>query len=369
MKIRYEDYRWDEIIDSIYNGVIVIDRQGSVVLCNPPGCDLIGLPKERIIGKHINDVVGDSLLFKVVQDGITRPNQQQRINDRLVIANRSPIYNDGTVIGAVSIFQDITELKTMVSQLDMKEKEINQFKEVFELVYDGIIMVDENARVTMINQSYCDFLGVNHSESIGKHVTEVIENTRLHVVLKTGQAEIGSVMKVKDRDIVVMRLPIKKDGKVVGAIGKVMFTDLHDLKTLAQRLNVMESKLDYYKNELKRAHGSKYSFEQIIGEHEKMKEAKDLALKVAASRSTVLIRGESGTGKELFAHAIHSVSHRSEGPFIRVNCAAIPAELMEAELFGYEEGAFTGAKKGGKLGKSNWRKAAHCSSTRSAICL
>jgi transcriptional regulator with PAS, ATPase and Fis domain len=179
----------------------------------------------------------------------------------------------------------------------------------------------------------------------------VIENTRMHIVVKTGQSEIGSVMKVKDRDIIVMRTPVWKDGKVIGAIGKVLYTDISELKTLAQRLNVAESKLDFYKQELKRVRGAKYSFDQIIGKHQRMKEVKDLALKVAVSRSTVLIRGESGTGKELFAHAIHEASNRSDGPLIRLNCAAIPADLLESELFGYEEGSFTGAKKGGKPGK------------------
>lgn len=219
------------------------------------------------------------------------------------------------------------------------------------MLYDGIIIVDRQGIVTMMNQTYCDFLGVEMDEVIGKHVTEVIENTRMHIVVKTGQPEIGSLMKVRDENIIVMRTPIWREGKVVGAVGKVLYTDINELKTLVQRLKVAESNLDYYKQELKKVRGAKYSFEQIIGEHERMKEAKELAMKVAASRSTVLIRGESGTGKELFAHAIHEASDRSEGPFISINCAALPPELLEAELFGYEEGAFTGAKKGGKHGK------------------
>lgn len=351
MNIHYKDYHWDEIINSIYNGVTIVDQHGVIVMCNSMGCDLIGLSREELLGKHILEILKDFDLYKVVQDGIPRTNQQQRIKDCIVVANHSPIYKDGQLVGAISVFQDITELKSTLLQLNEKEKEVNFFKEIFELVYDGIIIVDEEAKVTMINQSYCDFLGIELEQSIGKPVTEVIENTRLHVVLKTGQAEIGSVMKVKNREIVVMRLPIRKNGKIVGAIGKVMFSDVHELKTLAKSLNFVESKLDYFKNELKRVQGSKYSFEHIIGVNEKMKEAKALALKVAPCRSTVLIRGESGTGKELFAHAIHEASLRSEGPFIRINCSAIPAELMEAELFGYEDGAFTGAKKGGKPGK------------------
>ena len=113
----------------------------------------------------------------------------------------------------------------------------------------------------------------------------------------------------------------------------------------------MESKLDYYRQEWKRVVGARYTFHSIFADHPLIKEAIQLAKKISSSRSTILILGESGTGKELFAHAIHADSPRADGPFIRVNCAAIPKDLLEAELFGYEEGAFTGARKGGKPGK------------------
>jgi PAS domain S-box-containing protein len=342
---------WHEIIEAIYNGVIIVDREGKITMCNTSGCDLIGLPEQEVLGQHITSIIEDSVLHHVALDGASLPNVQHRIQGRVVVANQSGIYKEGQLIGAISVFQDITELKNTLNLLDEKEKEVLQLKEILELLYDGIIMIDHQGLITMMNQTYCEFLGVKVDDVIGKHVTDVIENTRMHIVVKTGQSEIGSVMKVKNKDIIVMRTPVWKDGKVVGAIGKVLYTDISELKTLAQRLNVAESKLDFYKQELKRVRGAKYSFDQIIGKHERMKEVKDLALKVAVSRSTVLIRGESGTGKELFAHAIHEASNRSDGPLIRLNCAAIPVDLLEAELFGYEEGSFTGAKKGGKPGK------------------
>jgi PAS domain S-box-containing protein len=340
-----------EVIEALHNGVIIVDQDGVIIMCNTSGSELLNVDKEEIIGKHITEVVEGSLLQRVAKEGVAFPNQKYKIKNRDMLANLSPLIKDGMIIGAISVFQDATDLHNTLSLLDEKEKEVLQLKEILELLYDGIIMVDSQGIVTMINQTYCDFLGVNINEVIGKHVTEVVENTRMHIVVKTGKPEIGSVMSVGDKKIIVMRTPIWKDNKVIGAIGKVLYTDISQLKTLAQRLNVAESTLDFYKQELKRVRGAKYSFEQIIGDHEKMREAKDLARKVANSRSTVLIRGESGTGKELFAHAIHEASNRSDGPLIRINCAAIPANIIEAELFGYEEGAFTGAKKGGKPGK------------------
>ena len=340
-----------DILDSIYNGILIIDKEGIIVKVNKSGCELIGIPEEELINQHITTIVKDSTLFQVVLDEVPLLNVQHHLNGKHIVANETPIYSNGELVGAISVFQEVTELNHTLNLLDEKEKEVKYLKNILELLYDGIIVVDKKGHVTMINQNYCNFLGVKMDEVIGKHVTEVIKNTRMHIVVKTGKPEIGSLMKIKDENIIVMRTPIWRDGEVVGAVGKVLYTDVNELKTLAQRLNVMESNLDYYKQELKKVRGAKYSFKQIIGEHERMKEAKELAMKVAPTRSTVLIRGESGTGKELFAHAIHEASKRSEGPFISLNCAALPPDLLEAELFGYEEGAFTGAKKGGKPGK------------------
>lgn len=339
------------ILDAIYNGILIIDKNGKIVKCNKTGCELIGVREEDILHKHITSVAVDATLHQVLEDEVPLINVQHRFNDKVVVANQTPIYDNGELVGAISVFQEIDELHHTLNILDQKEKEVKQLRNILELLYDGIIIVDRQGLITMMNQTYCDFLGVKMEDVIGKHVTEVIHNTRMHIVVKTGQPEIGSLMKVRDENIIVMRTPIWRDGKVVGAIGKVLYSDINELKTLVQRLNVAESNLDYYKQQLKKVRGAKYSFDQIIGEDERMKEVKKLALNVAKSRSTVLIRGESGTGKELFAHAIHEASHRSEGPFISVNCAALPPDLLEAELFGYEEGAFTGAKKGGKPGK------------------
>ena len=172
----------------------------------------------------------------------------------------------------------------------------------------------------------------------------------MHIIVKTGQTEIGHIQRISNRNIIATRIPIVKDGKIIGAIGKIMFHDIQQFKALGDQISEMESKLSYYQTELQRLQEGRLSFQSIIGESAKMKEVKMMALKVSKSRSTVLIRGESGTGKELFAHAVHRASPRASGTFIRLNCAAIPRDLLEAELFGYEEGALQ-ERKGGKPGK------------------
>jgi transcriptional regulator with PAS, ATPase and Fis domain len=132
---------------------------------------------------------------------------------------------------------------------------------------------------------------------------------------------------------------------------KVLFKNLDELNSLTKRVQSLEKELSRYKGEFRERNKATYTFDSLIGNSPTFLDAKDQAKKAAKSDSNVLILGESGTGKELFAHSIHNDSKRSMGVFIKVNCAAIPAELLESELFGYEEGSFTGAKKGGKIGK------------------
>ncbi|WP_231701820.1 sigma-54 interaction domain-containing protein [Crassaminicella thermophila] len=220
---------------------------------------------------------------------------------------------------------------------------------ILDTVNEWVIVVDENGIIIMMSKAYKEFLNISNPE--GKHVTEVVENTRLHVVLKTGVMEVGEIQQIRNQRMISMRVPIKKDGKVIGAVGKVMFKDVRDLKLLSKKISNLEKELAYYKSELSKDRTAKYSFQDLIGNSPSMRAIKNIAIRVAKTSSNVLITGESGTGKELFAHAIHNASNRYLGPFVKINCAAIPGELLESELFGYEEGAFTGARKGGKEGK------------------
>jgi len=217
--------------------------------------------------------------------------------------------------------------------------------------YEGLLVVDRNGTVRYFSKSSEEVFGIPQNKALGKHVTEIFKNSRLHIVAKTGKAEFGDVVKVKDFERVVARFPLMKDGKVIGAAGKSILYSPQKLERLYLKIKALERKVESYKGNLCDLLAAKYSFEDIIGDSQPIKEAKKLALKAAQTSSPVLIVGETGTGKELFAHAIHSASIRRSFPFVKINCAAIPKELFESELFGYEDGAFTGAKIGGKLGK------------------
>ncbi|WNC17606.1 sigma 54-interacting transcriptional regulator [Brevibacillus brevis] len=220
---------------------------------------------------------------------------------------------------------------------------------VFENAHEPMIVTDKDGKILLLNRSYREFLNVG--DVIGKPVTEVIENTRMHIVGQAGVAEIADIQRIKGQNMIAHRIPIMYEGKVLAVLGTVLFQDVKELASLAAMVDQLKDELTYYKKELRRRLGATYHIDQIVGYSQKMQVLKQFSQKVAKSDSTVLITGESGTGKELFAHAIHAESKRKMGPFIRVNCAAIPDSLLESELFGYEEGAFTGAVRKGKKGK------------------
>ncbi len=222
---------------------------------------------------------------------------------------------------------------------------------IVDNIYNGVMITDANGYVTHFNTPYGQFLGVDPKEQIGRHCKDVIENTRMHVVAETGKAEINATHRIKGQNMVVQRIPIMKDGEVLAVFGQVMFKDVRDVGRLARKLSLLESKVELYEKELISLRSTRYTLESIVGVSASIQGLKKEALKAAGHRLPVLITGESGTGKELFAQAIHHASPRRLHPFVRINCAAIPKDLLESELFGYEQGAFTGALYKGKPGK------------------
>jgi len=231
------------------------------------------------------------------------------------------------------------------------QRQLEMYRMVFDSIYNGAIVTDADGYITHFNRPYGEFLGVNPSEQIGKHCGEAVENSRMHIVAKTGIPEINQSHRIMGQNMVVQRIPIKKDGRVIAVFGQVMFKDVKDVGKLAAELSLLESKVKLYEAELINLRSTRYTFASIIGKSDAILSLKQEALKAASNHYPVLISGESGTGKELFAQAVHHASARKLYPFVRINCAAIPRDLLESELFGYEKGAFTGAKSDGKPGK------------------
>lgn len=223
---------------------------------------------------------------------------------------------------------------------------------VFNQLPVPVAFVNSACKIVSLNDAFLDYLGMRFEDVKGKFVGDIDPNARLPIVIKTGKPEIGHTHKFKDRkEVVVHRIPIFYDTKIIGAMSIIIIDDLNYVYNLINENHLIRN-LKLNKNpSISNLYYSKYTFKDILTNSQEGQKCKHQAKIFSKTDFTVLITGESGVGKEIFAHAIHNKSSRGENSFVRVNCAAIPESLIEAELFGYEEGAFTGACKKGKIGK------------------
>nr|WP_243153428.1 sigma 54-interacting transcriptional regulator [Senegalia massiliensis] len=227
------------------------------------------------------------------------------------------------------------------------------YKQIIEQLV-GVAITDADGRYIFVNKSWEDMIGYKFEYVKGKFVRDIIKDSKADKVLKTGKFIKGHPIVLKNNGNMKafsQYTPIFKNNKIIAVFIQVIMMGMEEALLFSDQVNKMSSKLKYYKNELRNVRGSKYTIDNIIGKSDKIEEMKRQIYLAARTKSTVLIEGETGTGKELVAHSIHDLSDRSSEDFIKVNCAAIPKELLESEFFGYEEGSFTGAKRGGNIGK------------------
>ncbi|MGB6008959.1 sigma-54 interaction domain-containing protein [Castellaniella sp.] len=219
---------------------------------------------------------------------------------------------------------------------------------VLNHVSDCLVVVDTDGLIVLVNQPYCKLLGGEEADFIGRHISDVVgSQTRLHHVARGDEGpQIGYPLEVRGHQLITKQVPILQNGRSVGAIGMALFSDLDALKRTYSRM--AQSGLTLQRD---RPWACQFSIQDVIGQGSRMESYRHALRQAAAYDFPVLISGETGTGKELAAQSIHGLSDRAAGPFVWVNCASIPAELIDAELFGYEGGAFTGARSRGKPGK------------------
>lgn len=230
-------------------------------------------------------------------------------------------------------------------------KEMIDFqRKIIDLCADALMVVDKNGDIIYINKSFEDVHKVSEADVLGKPVTSIIDNTRLNVVAKTGVPEHDRLQDIDNHSYVVSRVPIFEDEECVGAVGMIRFRHMEEIQKLTETVKNLKSELAQLRLNNKISNDTEYTFDRIPGVADLAKRAKTKAMLAAPQKVTVLLRGESGVGKEVYAQSIHNCSPRSERPFIHLNCSAIAEHLIESELFGYEEGAFTGARKGGHRG-------------------
>ena len=216
----------------------------------------------------------------------------------------------------------------------------NNLKNIFDSLYDGILIIDKNGIVVYTNPSYSRITKINKEDILNKRLLDVRKDSHLTKVMKTGIKEIGQYRTINNIKYIVNMVPIIEKGEIVGGISV-----LNDMQDIQKNLDKTLAILDNLREKVKILNKSKYSFDSIIAVDKSSVELKNYSKKISLNDSNILITGESGTGKKIYAHAIHNGSNRASFPFIAINCTTYSKENLEKELFGLEQDAFYDEKK------------------------
>ena len=240
-------------------------------------------------------------------------------------------------------------IDVILQEFRITQKREYLLNKALELVFEHFGVVDKQGQLVYISQKTCNSIKMWKENALGHHVNKVLPDCALAGVARTGKPKLAFIYQFDKRPVPAIELPINKNGETIGAVCATIFKDVSDATRYLKTIDAKNKKKG--NKGLLKIRDVKYSFSDIVGKDREIAQVKDLAYKISRGDSPVLITGESGVGKEMFALSIHAASSRVKGPFIRVNCAGIPENLLESELFGYEAGAFSGALKEGKPGK------------------
>ncbi|MFS0597290.1 sigma 54-interacting transcriptional regulator [Peribacillus frigoritolerans] len=281
----------------------------------------------------------DELVPKHIKKIINLENRPIDLTTMLDIARLLNLSLEKAHFYTAEFFRDFVKMGRNLSLSIQNEKQlIQKLESVLNAVHEGIIGLDEKGIITLINEDAHQILQLP-SNCIGKHYNEVIPDFQINETFVDQKEQLDNLFQINNRSLLVTKVPLTFDKKLTGLV--ITFQDVTRVQRMEQEIRRKSAELGLT---------TKYSFDNIIGNSHLLVSAKQKAIRLAQSDYTVLITGENGTGKEVFAQAIHNNSERKDGPFVAVNFAGLTETLIESELFGYEGGAFTGAKKEGKMG-------------------
>ncbi|WP_342512056.1 sigma 54-interacting transcriptional regulator [Sporosarcina sp. FSL K6-1522] len=334
----------EEILGISELGALMLDENDRIIYGNPKLCAMSGYEESVLLRMDVTTVIS-----KIQMESMLHTKHYRlRIGDFHTLARMSSYRTPQGEAGHIILFQDITDVETMAQELQTVLKWKSIMQTVINNAYDGLIMIDEFKLITFISPSLQELFALEEQEVLHKSVELIFPQLELPKVMSSGISEFSDMMEINGIRYTVHRIPVYQDHELIGVIGKISFRGLNEMQEVFKRFEKSEMGKQIAS---KQQETTRFTVEQIITQDQQMEKIIRSTFKMAKGTSTILIRGDSGTGKELFAHAIHSSSSRKEGPFVIVNCAAIPEHLLESEFFGYEEGAFTGAKQKGKKGK------------------
>jgi PAS domain S-box-containing protein len=344
------------IVESAHNGIVLVDRSGKILVFNRAALGMVNIRGQEVLGRNIRDVFPEvwADMQQIIETGVSQLARQVTINGKDIIANRTPIWRAGEVSGVLSIFQDISEYEKVLAELASYKQLNEELDVIIDSSYDGLWICDHDGRVLRVNHASEKMSGVKEKDVLGRRMEELVaeglfDKSATLEVLKN-QSAVTLIQRLQDgRHILVTGNPVMDHrGRIRLVV--VNARDISELNRLHAELEEGRALKERYHSELNHLHRSQKISTKIVIRSPSMQRVFDTAMRIARVNSSVLITGESGVGKGLIALLIHEASLQAGGPLIHINCGTIPENLIEAELFGYEKGAFTGAQQQGKAG-------------------
>ncbi len=348
----------ETIMDSAHNGIVAIDEKGIVTIFNQAAERITRRKKSEALGRHLSEVIIPQGLLDILKEGTHQPHYKFTIEyssgTHTYLTNRSPIIENGRVVGAIGVFQDISEFEFISEELSTVKQLNKELETIIESSYDGILITDQHGNIIRTNHAHERITGIPASAVQNMNIDALIEQgvysqNVVQAVLEKGEAVTLEEKTANNNHLLVTGNPVRDNN---GNIARIVINirDMTDLNNLKIQLEKSRALSERYHGELTQLRNKFLEQDKVVIKSAAMKAVMDIALRLAQVDSTVLLLGESGVGKEVVAKTIHRQSKRCDGPFITINCGAIPENLLESELFGYEKGAFTGASKEGKPG-------------------
>lgn len=332
----------EKIFESINNGLIAMDSQGIINIFNRAAEEITGIKASDIIGKKGDDWVPNFNLQDLLQSKDEKLGLKHKIGKKWVITNKSPIIVGDEIVGGVVVFQDISQIEEMSWELHSIKELKEKLNTILETVDDGICMIDQSRQITYVNYPFVKMFKKEGTQVLSRHIGELFPQEKFSEAFFMGQQDL-MIKTDSGREFIMMSRLIVIEEKCRGNV--LVAREVTEIEKLAERVEALSAKASFLQDELSKKEELNPSFNCIMGKSGALIESLTIASKAARTDATVLIRGESGTGKELVARAIHRAGARGDKAFVSMNCAAIPSNLLESELFGYEKGAFTGAFK------------------------
>ncbi|WP_136799532.1 MULTISPECIES: sigma-54 interaction domain-containing protein [Desulfosediminicola] len=343
-------------LDSSHNGIIVINRDGIILIYNKSAKRIFNDGEADFEGRKIKDIRPEAWddLEAIFKTGQPQIGKKITLDRATIITNRTPIVVEDNVVGVITVFQDVSEHEAIISQLSNYQKLHKELEVIFESSYDGLFVSDGSANCLSVNRSYEEITGTRRENLIGKNTKSLVKDkivdisVSLEVLKQKKQITLLQVINQK-REVIVTGTPVWDDDENISKV-VVNVRDITELSELKRQLAETRKKTDYYYHTLQEYQDTEHALQVMVANSMSMLKILRKSIKAAKFEVLVLLTGESGVGKSMLAKLIHKMSPRKDQPFVKINCGAIPPNLMESELFGYEKGAFTGASSTGKMG-------------------